>query len=448
MVAGGAAALLAPSPQPLTRFDRRQLVDDLRVWRQAILSRHPRYAGKNGLEPAAEAAFRVAIAASRDGMGRQDAFRLIARINPVLRDAHTLLLPWLSGSEPSDADRRVQFPFGIDVVPNGGMVLRSSWKHAETGQRLAKGTPLRRINGVAAQALVARLERFSHGETALLRSHMVAVMLPEWLDAVMGWRGAFDMGFGPPASLSDIRWTPGEPWQPEEPAPQDLPQLRWPRPDIAFLKVPTFDVDEDPLPFEQAIEAGFAAIRARNAAGLVIDVRGNTGGQSDAGAAIIRHLLTRPVVQVSRARERLNPDNNGLFGFRGQPGEMREFDLGDKAIEPVPPAQRFRGPVVVLMDELTYSAAILFVTSMQDHRLALLAGRPTGGFANQTGNMMPTRLSNTGFTGFIATREFVRPNGNVQPQPVIPDIAFAGEPGAADLARMLDEARQRLGRSP
>lgn len=447
VIGSGAAALFSNSPKPAARFNREQLVDDLRFWRHEVFVRHPRYAGLESLEPETEAAFLDAIAACRNGTSRQDAFRLIASVNPFFRDAHTLLLPWISGNEPSDDDRQVQFPFGMDVVPGTGMLMRSTWRHTETGQMLRKGTPLAHINGVSARQLILQLEPFSHGETPLLRSHMLSVMLPGWLDSVMGWRGAFDIGFGPSSGGADVRWTPSEVWEPHETGPRDLPQLSWPLPEIAFLKVPTFDVDENPSTFEKAIEAAFAAIRVRNAAGLVIDVRGNTGGQSDAGAAIIRHLLAQPVVQVSRARERLNADNNGLLGYRGMPGQMLEFDLGDKAIEPVAPAQRYRGPVVVLMDELTYSAGILFVTTMQDHRLALLAGRPTGGFANQTGNMMPTVLPNTGFTGFIATREFVRPSGDVRHQSVMPDIAFEGEPTAADLARLLGEVRQRLGRA-
>ena len=447
VLGSGSAALLSRTPEPARRFDREQLIADLRFWRQQVLIRHPRYAGTDVLEPEIEAAFRNATAACRNNTSRQEAFRIIAAINPAFRDAHTLLLPWISGVEPSGADSEVQFPFGVDIVPGAGLTLRSEWQNAETGQVLAKGASVESINGVSAGALVAQLEQFSHGETALLRTHMLSVMLPGWLDAVMGWRGAFDIRFGPHAAGTSIRWERGEPWEPRRAGPRDLPQVSWPQPDLAFLKVPTFDVDEDPSTFERAVEAAFATIRARNPAGLVIDVRGNTGGQSDAGAAIIRQFLTQPVVQVSRARERLNEDNNGLLGYRGTPGEMLEFDLGDKAIEPVAPGLRFRGPVIVLIDELTYSAGILFATSMQDHRLALLAGAATGGFANQTGNMMPSKLPNTGFTGFIATREFVRPNGDVRQHQVMPDIALAGEPTAAHLAAMVSEAQLRLGPS-
>ncbi|MDP3908247.1 MAG: S41 family peptidase [Novosphingobium sp.] len=150
--------------------------------------------------------------------------------------------------------------------------------------------------------------------------------------------------------------------------------------------------------------------------------------------------MRQPVAQVAQARERLNADNNGLLGYRGQPGKMVAFDLTDKVIEPADPQKHFSGPVAVLIDELTYSAGILFATTLQDHGLAVLAGRPTGGFANQTGNMMPSRLPNTGFTAYIATREFVRPSGDLRVGPVIPDLPLGAESGPADLLALMQRA--------
>lgn len=115
---------------------------------------------------------------------------------------------------------------------------------------------------------------------------------------------------------------------------------------------------------------------------------------------------------------------------------MREFELDDELIQPLPiVVDRFTGRVSALIDELTYSAGILFATTMQDLKLARLVGRPTGGFANQTGNMMPTRLPGTGFTAFIATRDFIRPSGDERVLPVLPDLLLQDELSDAEIIR-------------
>lgn len=420
----------APPSDPLPMA---ALKADLAGWRRAVLDRHPRYHGQTMLEAPVEAAFSAAAASIESALTRAQAFRIFGRINPTFRDAHTLLLPWLSGEEPGDAERASQFPFGAAIAPDGRLRLRSSWRNETSGETLARETEILAINGIATPDLLARLVAYSHGETAKLRMHMLGVMLPGWLDAVMGWRDRFAIILAGATAPTTLQWAKGAPWTPvENSKAAEIPRIEWLGADAALLRVPTFDVDEDPEAYNRAIDHAFTAINARGVSRLIIDVRGNTGGQSDAGARVIQYVLDRPVAQVSRARERLNDDNNGVLGYRGAAGSMREFVVDDELIQPARADARFKGRVAVLIDELTYSAGILFATTMQDRGLATLVGRPTGGFANQTGNMMPTRLPATGLTAFIATRDFIRPNGDQRVQPVQPDIITAN--GASEAA--------------
>ncbi|HSI59456.1 MAG TPA: S41 family peptidase [Ideonella sp.] len=421
--AGARAAPALLSPQ--------QLHEDLAQWRQAVLLRHPRFHGQERLDDALESAFARTALALTAPLSHQQAFAQLARINPFLLDAHTLLMPWLDGRSPEPALRDRQFRFGVRLDPDGALRLRSGWRRARDGLELAAGTRVLDINGQPIDAVLQALEACSHGETAALRRHMLALMWPQWLHAVLGWQGDFNLRVQAAADApAELALQAGEAWVPTRP-PVALPVLQPLSPGAAWLRVPTFDVDEDPAAFKRAVAAAFAQLRRQRIEYLVIDVRGNTGGQSEAGAEIIRPLIDRPVQQVARARERLNADNNGWLGYRGPPGSMRELDLAsDGVIEPLPAAERWRGRAVVLVDEMTYSAAILFATTLQDQRLARLVGRATGGHGNQTGNMMPTRLRHSGFTAFIATRDFIRPSGDTRAQPVRPDI----EVGAAATA--------------
>jgi hypothetical protein len=399
------------------------LREDIALWRRAVLDRHPRWHGRGRLDEPLEAAFERTAAGFEHPLGRREAFARLSRINPYLQDAHTLLMPWLDGREPGAATRERQFPMGVDLAHDVGLRLRSHWRHERDGVELAAGSRLLRLNGQPVPELLQQLAAHSHGETATLRLHMLTLMWPQWLDAVLGWQDRFEMQLGLPDGrvaavtvLSDGAWRPTRP-------PPELPTLRRLGDGIHVLRVPTLDVDEDPTRFARAVRRSFASLREQGATRLIIDLRGNTGGQSDAGAEILRPLIERPTRQVSRAVERLNADNNGWFGHRGAPGTLREFDVSSEGVvQPLPPGERWRGSVVALVDELSYSATLLLATTLQDFKLATLVGRVTGGYANQTGNMMPTRLPHSGFTAFIATREFVRPSGDPRPLPLVPDI--------------------------
>lgn len=428
--ARAAAAPLAPEA----------LRADLALWRRAVLERHPRWHGATQLDADAEAAFARARAALQRPMGHREAFGVLSQVNPGLRDGHTLLMPWLDGRSPGEAERARRFPLGLDLGADGSLRLRSHWRHAATGLELRAGSALVRVNGVEAGALLDRLQLHSHGETALLRRHLLTLMWPHWLQALLGWQDRFELRLRDATGAErDATWQADDPWQATQPPPQQ-PTLSLPDATTGWLRVPTLDVDEDPGAFRAALRAAFATLRRAGATRLVIDLRGNTGGQSEAGAEVLRPLLDRPVAQVSQARERLNADNNGWFGWRGAPGTLRELDVArDGTVQPLPAAERWRGRTVALVDELTYSAALLLATTLQDHRLATLVGRPSGGFANQTGNMVATRLPASGFTAFVATREFVRPSGDARARPLQPDIVVEpGAPGAdAPLQRAL-----------
>lgn len=449
LCAGVALLPLAGLPPPGARAadDRipaQHLRDDLRELRQGVLQRHPRYHGRAALEPALEAAFDQVHAGLTGPLPRAMAWRHFARLNPLYRDAHTLLMPWPEGDAPDDATPL--FPFGIDLAPDGRLRLRSQWRRGADGLELPARSVVQAINGIGASALLAQLEPYSHGETAALRRHMLTLMLPQWMHAVLGWRERFqlELSFDNGGAPLAVPLSPADRWAPVRP-PAALPTWRGLGADTALLRLPTFDVDENPAAFAAAVEAAFRWLRERRVTRLVIDVRGNTGGQSEAGAQVLRYLIDRPAQQVSSARERLNADNNGWFGWRGAPGTVREFDLGrEGVVEPAPVAERFRGRVAVLIDEMTYSAAILFVTAVQDLQLGVLVGRPTGGFANQTGNMVPLRLRHTGLTAFIPSRVFVRPSGDLREAPVQPDVPTAGAAGDGLSDDALERALQWL----
>lgn len=401
-----------------------QLREDLDALQVAIVRRHPRF---HDQPPGAE--FVRAFQTVRDildrPMTRDEAFRLLARLNPVFDDAHTVLVPTFV-REPAQVPR-TRFPFAVRLDAAGRLLLRGDWHSAAAGQSIESGTIIGAINGVPAERLIEELAPYSHGESEALRRHMLTVMFADWLTAIRGWQGRWVLELEHGERRRRLEVSAGEDWAlAPGSAGQDAPVLRDIGEGIAVLKLPTFDVDDDPGAFRVAIGDAFGTLRRSAAHALILDLRGNTGGQSDAGAEVIRYLIDRPVNQVSRARERLNEDNRGFLGYKGRAGAMREMDLSrDGLIRPAPASERFRGRVVLLIDAMTYSAGILFATTLQDHGLATLVGESTGGYANQTGNMEPVTLPHTGLVVYIPSRIFVRPSGDARMARVKPDIEIS-----------------------
>lgn len=103
----------------------------------------------------------------------------------------------------------------------------------------------------------------------------------------------------------------------------------------------------------------------------------------------------------------------------------------------------WRGPVVVLTDQETWSAAEQFAALLQDNRAALLVGARTGGSGcGHTWGGTPTRLPRSGATLTLPDCARLRADGSNEVRGVIPDLllGWRANDGRTFRARMLEGA--------
>jgi len=311
--------------QANTLHSTQALHEDLDFLYRAHAMRHPRRY-QSPPDEALEQAFAAARVSLDRPMTRAEAFRHMATVNPAFRDAHALLMPLVAEADADDP-AQARFPLAVRLDGQGRLRVRGDWRRAGDDRRIPDGTTLTHINGVPVTTLLDKLARLSHGETASLQRNILTLMFPHWLHAVEGWQGDFSVGWLEQGEAMELTLFGTDTWTGSGPDASDLPSLRFLSPGTALLRLPTFDVDDASDAYTQKIDAVFEDLLRERPDALVIDVRGNTGGQSDAGVQVIRRLIDRPVDQGSRARERLNEDNNGLFGYRGEPGALVAMDI-------------------------------------------------------------------------------------------------------------------------
>lgn len=114
----------------------------------------------------------------------------------------------------------------------------------------------------------------------------------------------------------------------------------------------------------------------QSAKGFIIDVRGNGGGSTDNGYAIISHLIDKPI-QGSRWRTR-----QYMPAFRAWGTPERWYEGQHGAIEPSE-GGHFLGPIVVLSDASTVSAAEDFLVALHAGHRATLVGERSAGTTGQ-----------------------------------------------------------------
>jgi hypothetical protein len=190
------------------------------------------------------------------------------------------------------------------------------------------------------------------------------------------------------------------------------PVLRWIEDDAALIRVPSFETSYD----EDAVTDLFK--EAKSAKYLVIDLRGNPGGEVER----MRHFLglvipsAEPVgTFVSRGIAR---DYTRAKGREADPVAIaawarREFRPRRSDVEP------FKGEIAVLIDGRSASASEIIANALKETRRSPLIGSPTAGAV-----LVSTygRLS-YGFRIQFPVGDYVSHGGaRLEGHPLIPDV--------------------------
>jgi hypothetical protein len=141
------------------------------------------------------------------------------------------------------------------------------------------------------------------------------------------------------------------------------------------------------------LDRAITAIQARGAAGLIVDIRGNGGGDSALGDALLARINDRPYRMASRIVWRRSAESDELFRMGTKPmwrwlmfalplflpdysalkhGEDRTFETSVASRPRVQP--RFDGPTSLLIGERTFSSAMLLADAARTYDLMLTVG--------------------------------------------------------------------------
>lgn len=197
--------------------------------------------------------------------------------------------------------------------------------------------------------------------------------------------------------------------------------------DIAYLLIPTWTGDRD------ARVAELEAILAEwnDAAGLILDVRPNGGGDELMAQAVAAWFVKGEKVYSKNAYR--DPSAEGGFGT-----------VFDRVIKGNAAPKRFDKPVMVLMGPVNLSSCESFLLMMREAEKAKLIGGNSGG---SSGNPKPRLLEN-GAEVFIPSWKDFFPDGKLfEGVGVTPDIVVKSKPsdfekGDPVLERALKELRK------
>lgn len=170
---------------------------------------------------------------------------------------------------------------------------------------------------------------------------------------------------------------------------------------VGYLKMPSWALYNSKWDWRQFLDTTIADLAANKTSDLIIDLRGNEGGD-DIGNAIASHFISSPIkndhedilVRYRRVPEDLDPYLdawNPQFRDWGDSAiplndhfyrlQREDENASDQIISPTSP--QFKGKLWVLVDANNSSATFDFAQLVKRYRIGTLVGQSTGG--NQRG---------------------------------------------------------------
>jgi len=230
--------------------------------------------------------------------------------------------------------------------------------------------------------------------------------------------------------------------------------------DVAYLRPGLFlNLESSNISKHEAFESGeflhfldsaFREIAARRPASLIIDIRGNNGGDNSFSDPMIAYIADRPFRMTSRFSVRTSEltkafwqdvDIESLAKLKEQimtlpNGTRFEAELGETL--PRNDELSFKGPVYVLVDRFSFSNAAVAAAIVQDYGFGILIGEETSYVPSSCGAIHTFTLPYTEQTVIYSKACSIRPNGDTAMRGVIPDILIN-----TDLSTEADEILEK-----
>jgi hypothetical protein len=406
------AALAQPSLQRELSPD--QVREDLELAQEALARLHPGY---DRYSPAAaiDGAFSAAMAHPADSVGAL--YLDISRITALIRCDHTKAeLPDAAEDERETQPLHLPFRFRAFGTAEAGysMVVDDP---GDTG--LIRGETILEIDGVAARDRIDAVlplipvdgftdavksvaladtgeflgSAFDHFDPMLNAVSPNAVLTVQGLDGAVreerveriGYAAFREIGAGAPDGRRYRNFSD-----------PDAARVTFPAARVAVLSVETFVNYRTPVDPDTVYAPLFQAVAEAETELLVLDLRRNGGGSTDAQQGLLSWLVTEPVVPVrdvrvkSRDLDGLREHISSWDRMAMNPTELYfdaradgwwslkpQFGGGGQAVEPHPDA--YAGRIAILTGPTNSSGATSLIAALAETGRATLVGEPTGG---------------------------------------------------------------------
>lgn len=362
--------------------------------------------------------------------------------------------------------------FPLSIVTRDGEMVLDQW--ADDTNRFAPGSRIMAIDGRPASEWLTLLRRHVSADNDRLFHAQLEQTLPLLLWLEMGARPEVELTIAWPdgtqatGTLTSFDYATFKARQTSRPVPSperdsNARVYRLLDNDIAYLQPgPFFNVASDEgadagayevAPVEAFYTEAFDAFAEAGAHELIIDLRGNPGGDNSFSDPLVARFADREFSFASKFMVKAGAATKARYAEKPATGELGRRMRAAEAATPngevyevaLPPVQprtenRFDGPVYVLIDRHSYSNAAVMAAQVKDYGFGTIMGEETADLPTTYGSVEKFALPLTGANVDFPKSFIVRPSGAINARGVVPDVSLEPQPIGEAEDIVLDKA--------
>lgn len=391
-----------------------------------------------------------------DSLTHTETIFLFSRLSAALNEGHLGLVS--SRITDSLYNNSLRFPFMIRKVEKDGWHISYDLSAA---QQLDMNDKIIRINGIAIEELNKRylhlfggLDTWKHEQIGFYSRKLLfldGIRSPFHIEAIKenGEKRSFTVDGFSGVQADSINRALAAKMNSQGNKPYEFRFLPG---DIGYLNYSSMRNDKAD-PFEKFLNETFTRLKDSSAKGLIIDLRENSGGNSQLGELLLRYFNRKPYIFAGGMKWKISaPYKTFLKGQANYNEADNRFYMSQKDGETYIYINKelkkaevkepfFYGKVAFLIGTGTFSSANMLADGVVSYQLAKTFGEPTGESPNDFGEMFNFMLPNSYIIARGSTKMFTRANKDEKDfGPVIPDIIV--RPTAADLKLKKDRVME------
>ena len=173
--------------------------------------------------------------------------------------------------------------------------------------------------------------------------------------------------------------------------------------------------------YKDALKDFFKLVQNEEVHSVIVDLRGNPGGNSLVANEFIRYLPVERY-QVGGSQVRFGPI---LWNYKPRQRKNKQAD------------DVFSGDVYVLTGTDSFSAAMDFATLLSDNGLCKVVGESPGNMPSSYGDILYFQTPNAGLVLTVSYKYFIRPNESKSNIPLVPDVQVPAYDAMEETLRLI-----------